>query len=54
MGRQHPLDVFRSSREGFDKASKRRTVAGKVIASSVKVKSKLAALGLSLGYTGEG
>ncbi len=36
MGRQHPLDVFRSSRDGFEKASRRRTVAGKVIASSVR------------------
>lgn len=50
MGRQHPLDVFRSSRDGFDKASKRRTVAGKVIASSVKVKSKLS--GSSRGGSG--
>ena len=52
MGRQHPLDVFRSSRDGFDKASKRRTVAGKVIASSVKVKSKLT--GSSSTSTGSG
>lgn len=38
MGSKHPLDVFRSSGEGFDRASRgsRRTLAGKVIASSVK------------------
>jgi hypothetical protein len=41
VGKKHPLDVFRSSgSEGFKKASHgRRTVAGKVIASSVKRKS---------------
>jgi len=51
VGRQHPLDVFRSSRDGFDKASKRRRVVGKVIASSVKVKSALA--GSSTGGAGK-
>ena len=53
MGRQHPLDVFRSSRDGFDKASKRRRVVGKVIASSVKVKSALAGLFDRWGWQGE-
>ena len=51
MGRQHPLDVFRSSRDGFDKASKRRRVVGRVIASSVKVKSSLT--GTSTGGAGK-
>jgi len=31
---KHPLDVFRSSGKGFDSASRRRSVAGRVISSS--------------------
>ncbi len=56
MGRQHPLDVFRSNQDGFDKASQRRTVAGKVIASSVKhkVPSKArSGLGSAAGTVGK-
>lgn len=35
--RQHPLDVFRASGDGFDKASRRRrTVPGKVVATSLR------------------
>ena len=41
VGRKHPLDVFRSTGDGFEKASrKRRTVQGKVIASSVRQRAE--------------
>ena len=41
MGRKHPLDVFRSTGDGFEKASrKRRTVQGKVISSSVRQRAE--------------
>ncbi len=35
MGKKHPLDIFRSSADGFDTASReRRTVVGRVVASA--------------------
>jgi hypothetical protein len=38
MGKKHPLDIFRSSADGFDTASReRRTVVGRVVASAPRV-----------------
>lgn len=41
MGSRHPLDIFRSTDDGFDHASRRRrTVSGKVLGSNTRSKSE--------------
>ncbi|MBM3984838.1 MAG: hypothetical protein FJ296_03975, partial [Planctomycetes bacterium] len=38
MGKKHPLDIFRSSADGFYTASReRRTMVGRVVASAPRV-----------------
>ncbi|GJM22392.1 MAG: hypothetical protein DHS20C15_23070 [Planctomycetota bacterium] len=53
MGSRHPLDIFRSTDDGFDHASRRRrTVSGKVLGSNARSSSDEAKASRGAGLLG--